>query len=72
MVENAIFDAAGNAADMTQDLRTVKLNDKDAPQITDLTLSTNNKILTVVMSEKVYSLTMERASLIPPHSYSAS
>ena len=55
MVENAIFDAAGNAADMTQDLRTVKLNDKDAPQITDLTLSTNNKILTVVMSEKVYS-----------------
>ena len=61
MVENAIFDAAGNAADMTQDLRTVKLNDKDAPQITDLTLSTNNKILTVVMSEKVFPLTMERA-----------
>ena len=55
LVENAIFDAAGNAANMTQDLRTVKLNDKDAPQITDLTLSTNNKILTVVMSEKVYS-----------------
>ena len=55
LVENAIFDAAGNAANMTQDLRTVKLNDKDAPQITDLTLSTNNKILTVVMSEKVFS-----------------
>ena len=55
LVENAIFDAAGNAANMTQNLRTVKLNDKDAPQITDLTLSTNNRILTVVMSEKVFS-----------------
>ena len=55
LVENSIFDAAGNAANMTQTLRTVKFNDKDAPSIAALTLSNDNKILTVVMSEKVYS-----------------
>ena len=55
MVDNAIFDAAGNAAKMQQDTNSVKMRDQNAPFITELKLSLDNTTLDVTLNEPAFS-----------------
>ena len=54
-VDDGIYDIDGNEASTTQSNNTVNLNDKILPIITGVSLSSDNSVLTVTMSEAVYS-----------------
>jgi len=54
-VDDGIYDIDGNEASTTQSNNTVNLNDKLLPIITGVSLSSDNSVLTVTMSEAVYS-----------------
>ena len=55
IVDNAVFDAAGNPAAMQQDTNSVKMRDQNAPFITDLKLALNNTTLDVILNEPTFS-----------------
>ena len=54
-VDDGIYDFDGDEASITQSNNTVNLNDKILPIITGVSLSSDNSVLTVTMSEAVYS-----------------
>ena len=55
IVDNAVFDAAGNPAKMQQDTNSVMMRDQDAPFITALDLALDNTTVDVILNEPVFS-----------------
>ena len=62
-VDNGIYDAVGNEATTSQSNNTVSLNDKLAPTVTDLTISSNNSAIYITLSESVYNTNSASGSL---------
>ena len=54
-VDNGIYDAVGNEAEILQTNNSVNLNDDLSPIITSVSLAQNNSTLAVTMSEAVYN-----------------
>ena len=63
--ENAIYDAAGNAASTTQSNKTTSLFDQTAPNITSVSLAYDNGTVAVTFSVSVYNTASGEGVLDP-------
>ena len=63
VVDNAVYDAAGNPAKMEQTKNKVTFNDKNAPIITKLELALDNSTLSVTLNEPAFSASDGTGSL---------